>query len=152
MILLTVDMSPASEAALPTAIELARRFDEPLRILLVIDGTLRHEVDTQARAQGVDVDTVLGEYLARIVGQAAEAQVTVEARHLHAIDAGPAIAAEAEDPEVVLVAMATHGRSGLSRLLTGSVTEYVIRQSSVPVVVVPAHPTRETQGRNSTRE
>ncbi len=137
MILMTVDMSPASEAALPTALELARRFEQPLRILLVIDGVLRHEIDTQARDRGVGPDDVVGEYLARIVGTAADAQVRVESRHRHAMEAGPAIATEAEDPEVALVVMASHGRSGLSRLLAGSVTEYVIRQSPVPTVVVP---------------
>lgn len=36
-----------------------------------------------------------------------------------------------------LVVMATHGRTGLTRLLMGSVTERVIRTSSVPVLTVP---------------
>ena len=35
------------------------------------------------------------------------------------------------------IAMATHGRSGLRRLLLGSVAEQVIRHSHVPVIVYP---------------
>lgn len=34
-----------------------------------------------------------------------------------------------------LIVMGTHGRTGLERLLTGSVAEYVIRHSKIPVMV-----------------
>lgn len=37
-----------------------------------------------------------------------------------------------------LIAMTTHGRSGVSRLLMGSVTESVIRRAAIPVLVVRA--------------
>jgi nucleotide-binding universal stress UspA family protein len=37
-----------------------------------------------------------------------------------------------------LIAMTTHGRSGVSRLLMGSVTESVIRKAAIPVLVVRA--------------
>jgi len=42
-------------------------------------------------------------------------------------------AAETED--VDLIAMATHGRSGLSRLLAGSVAESVVREGTTPVLL-----------------
>ena len=38
--------------------------------------------------------------------------------------------------EVDLIAMATHGRGGVSRLVTGSVTEGVLRKSPVPLLIV----------------
>jgi nucleotide-binding universal stress UspA family protein len=37
------------------------------------------------------------------------------------------------------IVMATHGRSGLSRLIFGSVTQAVLHGTTIPVVVVPAH-------------
>lgn len=86
---------------------------------------------------GTDPEAVVERYLARLAVRASVKGATAEVRHRHAVDAGPAIVEEADDPDVFLVVMATHGRSGLSRLLAGSVTEYVIRQSSVPTVVVP---------------
>jgi nucleotide-binding universal stress UspA family protein len=38
-----------------------------------------------------------------------------------------------------LIVMSTHGRSGISRALMGSVTERVLRQAPCPVVAVPVH-------------
>lgn len=51
----------------------------------------------------------------------------------------------AEQEDVDLVVMATHGRRGLSRLLRGSVTEAVLRRSERPLLVVPA--ARKAAGR-----
>ncbi len=43
----------------------------------------------------------------------------------------------AKDWGADLIVMGTHGRSGLSYLLLGSVSEYVIKHAHVPVMVVP---------------
>ena len=48
---------------------------------------------------------------------------------------GPAIVEFVEDENIDLVAMTTHGRSGLGRLLLGSVATYVLRSVSVPVML-----------------
>lgn len=52
--------------------------------------------------------------------------------------AGPAIAQAARESHTDLVAMASHGRTGLSRLAMGSVTEHVMRHSKRPLLVVRA--------------
>ena len=46
----------------------------------------------------------------------------------------------AQAAEVVLIAMATHGRSGLGKLVLGSVAERVLRQSPVPVLLLRPSP------------
>lgn len=51
-------------------------------------------------------------------------------------DAAQEIIALAERASVDLVVMATHGRSGLGRLLMGSVAEAVLRGLSIPVMMV----------------
>ncbi len=45
----------------------------------------------------------------------------------------------AKSLKVDLIAMCTHGRSGISRLLFGSVAEAVIRRSSVPVLALSSY-------------
>jgi universal stress protein A len=48
-----------------------------------------------------------------------------------------AIADLAESEHVDLIVMSTHGRSGISRFLIGSVTDKLVRRSPCPVLVVP---------------
>lgn len=43
----------------------------------------------------------------------------------------------ANEWEADLIVMGTHGRTGLAHLMMGSVAEYVIKHSTVPVMVVP---------------
>ncbi|HEX9800716.1 MAG TPA: universal stress protein [Thermoanaerobaculia bacterium] len=69
---------------------------------------------------------------------AAGAEVKVETE----VWQGPAAATilnRAAETEADLIVLATHGHSGLDRLLLGSVTEKVARLSSCPVLVLPAH-------------
>jgi len=44
----------------------------------------------------------------------------------------------AEQKRPDLIVMATHGRTGVQRLLLGSVTEKVVRAASCPVLAVPS--------------
>jgi nucleotide-binding universal stress UspA family protein len=56
------------------------------------------------------------------------------------IDAGQtygAIIDCAENESVDLIVMSSHGRSGLSRMLIGSITDKTLRGASCPVLVVP---------------
>ena len=56
------------------------------------------------------------------------------------VDGEPAheIKAYAQANHVDLIAMTSHGRSGLGRAILGSVTDAVIRESTTPVLVVRA--------------
>jgi nucleotide-binding universal stress UspA family protein len=67
-------------------------------------------------------------------------------RHSPLLGAPPVIALEEPDPAVAIakavadgaydvVAMATHGRSGLSRMLMGSVAEQVLALATTPVLL-----------------
>jgi nucleotide-binding universal stress UspA family protein len=72
------------------------------------------------------------EYLARQRGAFLRAGIPV--RTVTRLEgAVPGILEEAEHPDVSLIAMATHGRTGLSHLLLGGVCEGVLRQAQVPV-------------------
>lgn len=58
-----------------------------------------------------------------------------------AIEGSPAeeIHTIAQEHQVDLIVMGTHGRTGLKRLLMGSVAEHVLRYSKIPVMVVSSH-------------
>jgi len=50
----------------------------------------------------------------------------------------PVIVESAVELQCQMIVMGTHGRSGLTHLLMGSVAEYVVRHSRVPVLTVRA--------------
>lgn len=54
-----------------------------------------------------------------------------------AADVPRTIAAYADEHEMALIALSTHGRTGFRRVVMGSVAENVIRHAHVPVLVFP---------------
>ena len=75
-------------------------------------------------------------YLANVAGacQAEGLQVRSELREAAAPES---IKAYADDNEIDLIVMSTHGRGGIHRMFIGSVTDRVVRSVEVPVLVIP---------------
>ena len=86
-----------------------------------------------------EAEGYLSELEARLTQQGA---ASVETRLLHG-QAADCIADLAAASDNNLVAMTTHGRSGVGRLVLGSVAERVVRQSGCPVLLVRAGHNRE---------
>jgi nucleotide-binding universal stress UspA family protein len=75
------------------------------------------------------------EYLASIATTLRGRGVRVTT-HVRIGDAVDEILAGARESEADLIAMTTHGRGGLGRLLFGSIAEAVLRQAEVPVFLM----------------
>jgi nucleotide-binding universal stress UspA family protein len=75
------------------------------------------------------------EYMAGITGRLRELSVRFEVKLVDYPHPGMAIVASADDFDADVIAIATHGRGGLSRFLFGSVAAEVIRDSHKPVLV-----------------
>jgi nucleotide-binding universal stress UspA family protein len=128
-ILVPLDGSDLAARALPYAELFARKVHGRL--------VLFHAARSRAldRDPSVEVDTILeqdkfAEWLTRD-GVPASAQV-VEG------DAGPEIVRRVDDLRADLVVMSTHGRSGVDRILHGSVADHVLQHVSIPILMVPA--------------
>ena len=118
-ILVATDFSDEADAAVHVAVECARRFGARIHLFHVFSTgeveVARLLADTAALA-GPDVPVTI----ASARGDAAE-EILHYAGH-NAID---------------LIVMGTHGRSGLSRVLLGSVADRVLRGAVCPVLAVP---------------
>lgn len=133
-ILVPLDCSPFAEQALSPAIAIARRAQAQLHILHV------RTLSPPLAFQYVDwwADALLQEesdYLENVGRRVREAGVTpvVETREGRVADV---IRRHAADAGVDLIVMTTHGRTGLSRVWLGSVADAVVRQDSVPVLMI----------------
>lgn len=121
-VLFPTDFSPASESAGRTAAEFARHFGATLHIVHVVPPVTD---PTSAPRKMLDVVARLGGDLP-VVSEILSGQ---PARR---------IAAYAKQAGIDLIVMGTHGRTGVSHLLLGSVAEAVVRRSACRVLTVPA--------------
>jgi len=129
-ILLPTDFSAAAEAAALVATAMAREAGARLHVVHVVppatDPSLGSE---QLTRLGRQLGTGLAVEFALLSGRAAR-EITAYAR----------------DKGIDLIVMSTHGRTGVSRTLLGSVTEAVVRLSPCLVLTVPmALPTAGTR-------
>lgn len=142
-ILVAVDFSPASEAALNRAVDLATRTRAELHVLHVVPGphssqdVVFHDVPgddrTFYRRLWREADSHLEEILDGIRTDGA----TVH-RKLAGGLPSRATLAYARREEADLIVMGTHGRRGLRRFFLGSVAGEVLRRTEIPVLIVPA--------------
>jgi universal stress protein A len=138
-ILAPTDFSDYSKKAISDAFELARTFGAKLSLLHVIEAPPYPIEGFAPSAVGADL---LGDLerrasteLAQVLPDAQEA--TVEVTRAVAIGSpSQKIVETAEAEHVDLIVMATHGRTGLSHLLIGSVAERVVRTAPCPVLTI----------------
>jgi nucleotide-binding universal stress UspA family protein len=132
-ILAPTDFSDLSANGVRYACQLARDMGAALIVFNVValdesNAVNKREIEQHKKR--------LEEFVAEKV---ADAGVGLKVRQM--VDAGQpfgAIVDCAEKEGVDLIVMSSHGRSGLSRMLIGSVTDKILRGGSCPVLVVPA--------------
>lgn len=132
-ILVPLDGSATAEAVLPQIRRLLLRADAELLAFRAEDLTgtpmlvyAPHKDDLFRRAD---------EYLAAVAGPLREAGARIR-KIVREGQPAAAIVQAADHEKATLIAMSTHGRSGLARWTLGSVTERVVRTSPVPVLVL----------------
>lgn len=138
-VLVPTDGSDCAGAALDYALSITAACDGTLHTLNVVD---------ESMVTGSPGDTLPSSYLDNLETMGEEATETFATRAKErgiAIETavergrpGGAICAYADDADIDLVVMGTHGRSGIERFLLGSTTEQVIRSGTRPVLAVPS--------------
>jgi nucleotide-binding universal stress UspA family protein len=146
-ILVALDGSAEAEQVLPHVEELASRFDAAVLVLQAVTPPERLLAAAAEPGTGMMIDpeplleaeeaeeqaaqSYLQEVAARL--EARGLRVTAEAPEA---DAADALLKRARELPADLIAMTTHGRSGLRRLVFGSVAEGVLRHAPCPVLLV----------------
>jgi universal stress protein A len=132
-ILFPTDFSRASGAAFDLACAVARDYGARLIVLhvgvpptpMVPEGLLGMDME----AFETDLRTLLAEV-------AAPAEIDVERRLIVAGEPVTDILSVADEVNADLIVMGTHGRSGVSRVLLGSIAERVLHEANCPVLLV----------------
>lgn len=124
-ILITTDFSMSSKAVFTKAASVAKRHGSKVTILSIdsYEGSYLEKINAYHREHFFDDFRELGD------------QVEVKQERSVRADEGILQYLKRND-DVDLLAISSHGRSGLSHILLGSTTESVIRQVKIPVMVV----------------
>lgn len=135
-ILVPVDFSEGADRAVKHANELARTYGAQITLLHAVEEVM------YPSAYGMEMADIPGpDVLDRVEGSLATmAREEIGYEHVvvdSMIGYAPSVILDYEEEhDVDLIVISTHGRSGLERLLLGSVTERVVRRATCPVFVV----------------
>jgi nucleotide-binding universal stress UspA family protein len=141
-VLIPLDGSALAEDILDPALELGRLLQADFTLLRVIEPVILPDVHLGGNAvSGLDpallkaLHSEAQAYLERMAELLRARSLRVQTRVISNCWAAGAILEEAGAHAVHLIALATHGRGGLARLLLGSVADKVVRGASVPVLL-----------------
>jgi len=126
--LVPLDGSRRSERVLPVLLPIARALELEVMLLHVL-------TDASPSTLG---EAAADAYLTHVKERLQASGVADVRWRIRTGLAGPAIREVTTDLDIDLVAMATHGRGTLARWWYGSVTDYVLHTTRVPMLVVPA--------------
>jgi nucleotide-binding universal stress UspA family protein len=138
-ILVPIDMSVLSITALQYAEDIADHFDAEITVVFVSEIDDPH---AKFRKAGKDNDKVIKSALSHLLldHNVVTQSLKIEIRHG---SAAAEIVKASRDLRSDLIIMCTHGRSGLSHMLMGSVAEKVVRLAACPVLTIKPDEFRE---------
>jgi nucleotide-binding universal stress UspA family protein len=139
-LLVPLDRSPLAEQALPPAVDLARAFDAELLLYHVwdtagytFDASNDPKVERIMRDTYVYSETYMVDVTRRLTADGVRVHWLAESG-----DVAQHILSAAEHEDADLIVMSTHGLSGISRWVLGSIADRVLRHASKPLLLVRA--------------
>jgi nucleotide-binding universal stress UspA family protein len=145
-LLVPLDTSPLAEAALPHARTLAQIMRAKLVLLCVAafphhDYTALDPSHTQRfQIEEERIRQTTQDYLERIARELKTDGLTVSTELRGNEPVADAILATTDEVGADVIVMSTHGRSGISRWLIGSIADKIVHSAKVPVLLIRSKP------------
>jgi nucleotide-binding universal stress UspA family protein len=137
-ILVPLDGSDLAEKVLEAAVGLGTLLESDYRLVRIYGPLIDTALDASLGGSQLPVEQLRAEaegYLQRVAGRLQEQGHVIQTQAVLGQHPASAILDAAQGATVDLIALETHGRRGLRRLLMGSVADKVIRGASTPVLV-----------------
>ena len=131
--LVPLDGSPLAETALTEAVDVAKRWGGSLVLLRAVEA---HTLTGDPVEAQVHVVREAEDYLTAVKARVANEGLTRVETSVWYGPAADAIAEAAVFRKVDLIVMSTHGRTGLGRLVLGSVAERVLHATRTPILLL----------------
>ncbi|MEW6615243.1 MAG: universal stress protein [Thermodesulfobacteriota bacterium] len=150
-ILFCHDFSETADFAFPYAILIAEKFSAPLYIIHVVEESFQHWTYMEPFFAGDTLVKIFEEIEKKVREQLEDickSMATMLKGYYPIIAKGipfSEIIHTANEKKIDLIIMGTHGRTGLGRVLFGSVAQRVVRRATCPVLTVRM-PAKESEG------
>ena len=142
IIMVPTEGSDSEKAAISVAVKLAQRFNAELHLVRVETAPLVIESVPRPPVLEITAETLHAERLARLrklEAMGVQCRALADIRVIIALEDGPVaptLRDYAQKLNVDLIVMSSHSRGGFRRVTLGSVTDYLIRHTNTPVLVV----------------
>jgi nucleotide-binding universal stress UspA family protein len=143
-LLVTLDGSSQAEVVVSHAVDVARSMSAEMTLLRIVDAVSSDWSERGALGKGSAENAVRSvffeqaeAYLERVAAPLRKRGVKVQTIVKQGAAAKQIVAA-AKDVDADAIAMATHSRKGVSRLMFGSVAEEVLHETNLPILLVRA--------------
>lgn len=143
-ILVPTDFSDSSDKALQEAIDVAGKYHSKITVLHVIDKEIQQcavdycipiEAVERFEEEGVNQSRKRMQTEVSKLSGSQTVEIDYDVKHGVPYDE---IIKEQEEKGIDLIVMASHGRTGLTRFMLGSVADKVVKKASAPVLLVKA--------------
>jgi nucleotide-binding universal stress UspA family protein len=141
-ILVAVDFSKYSSEVVKVAYSLAKKINASVTLVTIINKFINYMPVDTAESFADEWEArqhVANTNLLKIKEEYPEVETTIVS---FIGDPKEDIIDLAVERHACFIVMGTHGRTGISNLLMGSTAEYIIRHSSIPIIVVPLKKTK----------
>ena len=138
-ILVPIDLSNPSNQAFKIALDLAQKYNSKIVLLTCVEGDAWHHYFYDARADSELIkkqSKAAKKYMEKLEDAAQKAGIKVKLQILKSTSVARDIVTFAKSRKIDLIVMSSHGRTGLDKLILGSVANGVIQRSKTPVLLI----------------
>jgi len=138
-ILVPYDLSKQSNHAFKIALDMAKKYESKITVLTSIEGDSWHHKYYDSRADNEllrNQKKAATKYIERLEKEAKKGNVPFKFDIIKSTSTVKTIVDFAKSRKHDLIVMGSHGRTGLDKLILGSVANGVVQKSSCPVLIV----------------
>jgi nucleotide-binding universal stress UspA family protein len=138
-ILVPFDLSNKSFHAFKIALDMAKKYDSTITILTCIQvDTWHHKFyDSRADAELLkNQKKAIIPHIEKLENLANKSNISMKSQILRSVSVVKDITTYAKSHKFDLIVMGSHGRTGMDKLILGSVANGVLQKSSCPVLII----------------
>jgi len=138
-ILVPFDLSSKSFHAFKIAIDMAKKYDSKITVLTCIQIDAWHHKFYDSRADDElfkKQKKVIAAYIEKLEGLASKSHISMKSQILRSVSVVNDITTYAKSRKFDLIVIGSHGRTGIDKLILGSVANGVVQKSSCPVLII----------------